>query len=226
MPDLYKLKQNLIISNNDTPVPPAYLQDGSRYRMAGTFNSITQARLATGVWTHAFNSGSPSFIEFAAADSRQCNFTSEDFTVALWALSGSFGAAMYFIGQGVTDTDGWGFFIFMNTLSFRLNQAAGHTDISAVDAFRFGRWQLIGVTRAGNTGQFYVNGAPVTTIGGGGLVDAVSCNGGNKVLIGINDNEATNAWDGSLVGYGIIEKSLSAGEMAKMFENERRYFGV
>ncbi|MFH1031136.1 MAG: LamG-like jellyroll fold domain-containing protein [Chloroflexota bacterium] len=193
--------------------------------MIGTFAGVTQSRLPTGVW-HQTYSGVNSCTQFPALSSRQCNFTSESFTVAVWIFLPNSVSANYVILQGATDVDGWGMFIFANNLSLRLNQAAGHTDISAVNGIAFGRWQLIGVTRAGNTGQFYNNGAPITTIGGGGLANAVSCNGGNKLLLGIDNDETSNEITGFMQGHRIIRKSLSDEEMAKMFESERRLFGV
>jgi hypothetical protein len=218
---LYKLKSKIYTSPTDAPLPPAILTDQSRYQMTGAFTSITQLRTKTGVVYQSCN-GATSRIAFPAATSKQCNFTSESFTVAVWAYSANIGSAQYLICQGATDVDGWGLFLFMNNISFRLNQGGSHTDISAVNAFRYNYWNLIGVTRTGNTGQFYVNGKPVTTIGGGGLVNAVSCNGGNKLLMGIADGEVLNAYEGSFVGHRILLGAMTQEQMAKMFEAERR----
>lgn len=221
----YKLRTKAVLSPVDAPAPPAVLYDKSRYGMIGTLTAVTQARLSTGLWYQIY-SGVNSFIQFPAATSRQCNFTSESFTVAAWLYLPNSISANYIILQGDTDVDGWGMFVFANNLSFRLNQAAAHTDISAVNGIAFGRWQLVGVTRIGNTGQFYNNGVAIATVGGGGLVNAISCNGGNKLLLGIDNDEVSNEFPGFMQGHRIIERTLSAGEMAIMFEKERRYFGV
>ena len=206
--------------------PAVGLPDVSRWKSDGTFtNHVAWAQLPTGVWYMTFD-GVDDYVQSPAAGSQQMNFTSESFTLLAWCYSPGLGAACYIMGQGATDVDGWGLFCFVNTLSLRLNQAAGHTDISAVDAFASGAWQLVGVTRAGNTGQFYINGAPVATVGGGGLVDAVSVAGGNKFLLGIADNELTNAWLGYKTWHRVVNYAMTPDEMARIWIAEHGFFGV
>lgn len=204
--------------------PPVGLPDVSRWANPGAFTNHTHYhQLPSGAWYMDLDGDD--YVQCPAATSRQLNFTSESFTLLAWCR-GTLAAACYIMGQGDTDHDGWGFFVWVNNLSFRLNQALGHTDISAVNGFASGAWQLVGVTRNGNTGQFYTNGAPVVTIGGGGLVDAVSVAGGNKFLIGIDDNELTGTWPGSMGWHRVWNYELTPDEMARIWVAERGFFGV
>ena len=172
--------------------------------------------------------GIADLLECAAANSVDLNFTNGDFTLLLWINTPTGAGAELLLNQGVVDVDGWEFFTFGTTLSFRLNQGGAHTDVSAVAALTPSVWQLVALTRVGAVGQFYVNGAPVTTIGA--LADAVSCAGGNKLLVGVQDNEATNFYTGIIGGGGcgprIWNRALSAAEIAEVFACERHFLGV
>jgi hypothetical protein len=196
----------------------------TRYNMNQTLTNIVWSQLPSKMWTAAFNSNS--YGQVAALSSKQLNFTSDSFTILTWMYASVISSAQYIVCQGATDADGWGFFVFTNNLSLRLNQAAAHTDISAVNGFYFNRWQQVGVTRTGNTGQFYNNGVAITTIGGGGLTNAVSVNGGNKFLVGIADGEVLNGLTASLCMPKIWNYTLTGAEINRCWESERRFFGV
>jgi hypothetical protein len=174
--------------------------------------------------------GVADFLECPAVDSADVNFATEDFTLLAWVNNPLLGGAQLILNQGVVNVDGWEFFLFGSTLSFRLNQAGGHTDISAINALAASTWQLVAVTRSGATGQFYVNGLPIPTLGSGTLADAVSCAGGNKLLVGTQNNEVSNFFDGSIGGGGcgprIWGRALTAAEIAEVFACERHWFGV
>jgi hypothetical protein len=210
------------ISPLGSAAPPTGLPDVTRFANNGAFANETRTQLPSGLWVENFNSNG-----YANCGSgRSPNFTSNSFSISAWISSAGLGAACYVICQGKTDVDGWGFFVFVNNLSFRLNQSGSHTDISAVNGFAFGRWQHTCVTRTGNTGQFYNNGAPITTIGGGALVDAVSVNGGNNLLIGIEDGLVTNGWIGSVALSKVFNFAISPEQINRIYESERGLFGV
>lgn len=186
---------------------------------------LTWTALPSGLVYLVFD-GATGYLQCPAADSVDLNFTVEDFTIVAWINNALLGGAQIIINQGAVDVDGWEFFLFGTTLSLRTNQAAAHTDISAVAALTASIWQLVGVTRHGATGQFFVNGLAVTTTLGAGLTDAVSCAGGNKLLIGVQNNEATNLFDGSMSRPRVWNRALSMSQMAEIFQNERHWYGV
>lgn len=203
----------------------ATTKDRSRYKSDCTNNDITYARHKNGQWYHVLNGGS-SYYYRAGADSLQCNFSYHSFTISTWIYTPGGIAAAYIVGQGVTDVDGWGFFLFTNNISLRLNQAAAHTDISTVGTLAYDKWQLIGVTRNGNEGQFYVDGEAVATMGGGSLADAVSVAGGNDLVIGVNDNKTTQDFEGYLFSLRIFNRELSPAEILKIYNAEKWMFGL
>ena len=173
------------------------------------------------------NAGNPDFIECPGANSADVNFTNGDFTLFACVNGNPAGAGLV-LNQGVVDVDGWEFFTFGANLSFRLNQAGAHTDISAVGAFTQLVPQAIAVVRHGAAGQFFVNGLPVTTIGA--LTDAISCAGGNKLLVGVQNDEVNNGWNGIIYGGECSPKAwnraLSTVEMKELFDSIRHWLGV
>jgi hypothetical protein len=199
-------------------VPLTGSVESSRYRTVGIYTAIGQTKL-NDFYVDEFTGG---FIQYVSAP--QCEVTG-DISVIVWIYCTGLAAAAYIIGQGETDVSGWGFFAFVNNLSFRLNQGGSHTDISAVNGLAFNRWQMLSVTRAGNTGQFYSNGSPITTIGGGGLADPIRSTG-KKLLIGINDNEITQKFAGLISRPRIFSESLRADYIARAFEAEKRFYGL
>ena len=170
--------------------------------------------------------GVADFLECLAADSLDVNFTTEDFTLMAWINNPLLGGAQLILNQGEVDVDGWEFFLFGTNISLRTNQAAAHTDISAVAALTASVWQLVAVTRQGASGQFYVNGVAVTTTLGAGLADAVTCAGGNKLLVGVQDNEITNFFQGMMARPRIWARALTDVEISEIFQRERGGFGV
>lgn len=173
--------------------------------------------------------GTVDSIQCAGALSTAVNFTSESFTMLLW-VNGTPTATDILMAQGVTDTDGWEFFVSqtVNTLSLRLNQGGAHTDIAAVGCFTPAIWQLLSITRNGASGQFYVNGEPRTMTLGAGLTDAVSCAGGDILYIG---RKGVGNYFGGYIGGGrcgprIWDRVLTDTENRRIFNAERDWFGV
>jgi len=174
--------------------------------------------------------GAADYLECLAADSIDLNFTNEDWSMAAWLYNHGPAGAEIIMSQGVVDVDGWEFFVFSHNLSLRTCQTPpDHTDISAVDAFAFNAWQLVGVTRHGASGQFYVNGLPVATTLGVGLTDPTDVAGGDALWIG--KHTTGEFWHGYMGGGPCgpriwSPRVLSASDWRAIFESERHWFGV
>jgi len=101
-----------------------------------------------------------------------------------------------------------------------------------VGAFTPGEWILIGLTRHGASGQFYVQGQPVDTLLNGGLTNPVSPAGGERLLVGVHKvaGVLSNFWKGDIAGGPCgprsWEREPSAEEMYQVFEYDRHWFGV
>ena len=151
------------------------------------------------------------YLQCPAADSLPLNITSQPFTILAWVYGVGGGGADMIICQNGTDVCGWALYVFWmapnGTLALRTNQLGAHTEVSAVDALTPNQWHHIAVTRNGAAGQFYVDGVPVTTIGA--LTDPVSPAGTKKALIGVQDGEVVNFWEGKIGKVLFVENALS-----------------
>jgi len=188
---------------------------------------------------HSLASGLPYIAFDGAADYLQCpgalsadlNFVADDFTLLVWVCAAPVGADVI-ISQGEVDVSGWELFVYAANIAFRTSQVGGHTEIDAVGAFTPSEWLLIGVTRHGASGQFYVQGQPVDTLLNGGLTNPVSPAGGERLLVGVHKvgGVLSNFWKGDIAGGPcgprIWERQLSAEEMLQIFNLEKHWFGV
>lgn len=164
------------------------------------------------------------YLICSAAGAAMLDFTTEKFTFLVWCQPNVFASDML-LTKGRVDVSGYEFYLteVVNTISLRTNQLGSHTGISAVGAYTPGAWQLIGVTRNGATGQFYVNGTQVATSLGAGLADPVS-GAGHDFLIA--KGELGNYYNGKLGIIKIWARELSAAEILSVFTLERSLFGV
>jgi len=167
-------------------------------------------------------------LECPAADSADLDFTNEDFTLIAWVYNVGPGGSDMIMCQNVVDGCGWEFYVadtaYGGTLALRTNQAGSRTSISALGAFISSTWVLIGVTREGATGQFYVQGQPVDT--SGGLLDPVSCAGAQPLRIGCRCGILGNFWAGNIAFPRIWDRKLSESGFEQIFEVERHWFGL
>lgn len=204
--------------------PLAYDIAKPHHKLTLTGTPPTWNSLVTGFPYIAFD-GAADYLQCPAADSADLNFTTEDFTLLAWLYNTGPAGTDTVMCQAGVDVSGWEFDID-NTgqIALRTNQAAAHTEVIAAGAFTSSAWQLIGVTRDGAAGQFYVDGLPVTTTGT--LTDAVSCAGAKKFLIGVLDGEAANFWAGNMALPRIWDRKLSDSHMLQIFNTERHWYNV
>lgn len=167
-------------------------------------------------------------LEIAAADSADLNFTSEDFALKAWLYNVGPTLTDSVMCQGVDDTDGWELLITAvaggGDITLRTNQAAAHTDLVALGGIESSAWTLVGVSRSGTGGQFYINGEPVATTGA--LTDAISVAAGDKFYIGVDGSGVANFWDGNIAFPEIWGRELTYADWKFVFATERHWFGV
>lgn len=172
------------------------------------------------------------YLSCPAADSVAVNYSSEDFTLAMW-YNGVPSATDILLAQGTTDNAGWEWFITdagggnPATVSLRLNQGGGHTDNGALLAYVLSTWSLLMVTRSGASSVFYTNGVRVPDLGGA-LVDALSAGGAYTLYVGRKGagNYITGSVGGGPAGPRSWNRALSAEEARWLFDSERHWFGV
>ena len=181
--------------------------------------------LVTGFPYIAFD-GAADYLQCLAADSDALRFTTGDFTLLAWLWNSGPTGTDTIMCQNTVNICGWEFDIdSTGKIALRTNQAAAHTEISAEAAFTSSAWQLIGVTRDGASGQFYVNGDPVTTTGT--LTDAVQCAVATNIFfVGVQNLAGSNFWGGYMALPRIWERELSEDEMGYIFNTERYCFNI
>jgi len=184
----------------------------------------------SGLGVLAFD-GATQYLEIPGADSQDLDFIG-DFSLAAWIYPIYAAGAMVIICRNTTDVCGWCMFLFDNPtygpiLSLRTNQGPGHSECWGAN-FPDSEWQLVGYSRDSvlTTAICYRNGQPVTTVGGGVMLDPTACGAANKLLVGVQEGEASNFYGGKMWRPRAWPRALSAEEWAQIFERERHWFGV
>lgn len=204
--------------------------DVSRNRMPFTLSGTPPTWGQTAQMTPYISlNGVNDSIQCPAADSVAVNFTNEDFTLLIWVNADPSSSDML-LTQGVTDVDGWEFFVtdFNRTISLRTNQAGAHTDVAAVGCFTPNIWQQIVAVRRGAYAQVYINAVPAVMTLGAGLSDAVSVAGGDILYVGAKaaGNYLQGYVAGGRCGPRIWSRALSPMEVKSSFESERHSLGA
>jgi len=180
-----------------------------------------------------FTRASSHYLQIAGADSTDLDFTG-DFTLLEWvyAISMNAGSNMLMCREEVS-ASGWGMYITLNAgagnyLSLRTNHTTGTGRTDAyISNIPVATWLLLGYTRnqAGLSAIGYKNGvAQTTTMAPAGMIDPITS--AHKLLVGVEDGEASVFFDGYKWRPRAWPRELSAAEMLYFFESERHWFGV
>ena len=179
--------------------------------------------LASDLNVLSFNAGGPDYAQITNAASLDLDFTTEDFSLAVWIdpdLTGN----RFLFARGLTNQDGWTFHYNTNeALVFSTIQAGvDQVTVGTTDEIVVGTWCLAGVTRIGADARIYLNGRNSTTTYGTHIDPDTSA---RLFYLGRSDGGA-GAYDGDMWRPRIWERGLPADEHLSIFERERGYFGV
>jgi len=169
-----------------------------------------------------FNSATPDFVEIAAADSADLDFTTEDFTLLVW-INRDTSAVTRILQRGLAATDGWHVQSVGNLIRLTICNPAGELRTTSSEIFVPNEWHFLTITRRGANVIIYHNGIDDTVLAPT-HVDPITSN--RKLLIGIDDNELNNPYDGQLYRPRIWERTLSPQEIKFIYNSERHLFGV
>lgn len=182
-------------------------------------------------WTNAGNDltyldfapGPPrEYIITLAADSTDLNFTSGDFSGAIWYTPDVTGNRYVFC-KG-TATTGWVFYLNTESrMSFGTRQAAVNQFTSG-EALTLDTWQFVGFTRDGAVARIYTNGRDVTYTSATHIDPDTAA--AQNFYIGCTDLVGAGWMDGYLWRPRIWDRCLTAAEMLAIYEMERGLFGV
>ena len=194
-----------------------------------TLNGVpTWNSLANGLPYLDFNSANPDWLDCGAAATADLDFTAGDFSGAIWVRPDSVATAQWLIIRGLAANDGWEFYMDPADLVFRTHQAATtQTNRSAAAIIAATTWNLAGFARDGTSVRLYLNGLDVTATAVP-LVNPLTS--ARELHIGIQNDEATNPYDGRIAGGPpgprIWGRALSAYEHLQIFNMEKHWFGV
>ncbi|GAH34059.1 unnamed protein product, partial [marine sediment metagenome] len=122
--------------------------------------------LASDLNVLSFSAAGPAdYAQITNAASLDLDFTTEDFSLAMW-IDPDVPGNRYLYSRGLTLQDGWRFF-YDTTEALVLGTTTGVTDYfteSVAAAVVVGEWMLAGCTRIGTDVRIYKNGRDVTAV--------------------------------------------------------------
>ena len=178
------------------------------------------------------------YLDCAAANCADLDFTTGDFSIACWINWDSTGAwSEIIIGRYAVDISGWEVYLDIsggrNTVSQRHSHAsvAGNTNSNCFSVgWAPGVWAFLGISRIGGDlyPVHYRNGVALTmsyeTTPTPGMLDPDTCN--QDLTIGCRFTKDANWYRGQMWRPRVWDRALSAVEWLNIFERERGYFGV
>lgn len=186
-------------------------------------------------WTNAtndltylnFDGAAPyDHIIISAAASTALNFTSGDFSGAVWFYPGSAGNRMVF-NKG-TGTTGWDFSNYggagVAMMRFATYQAGPTNQYSDGPDLALNTWHFVGFTRSGADVRIYEAGRDATAVYGTHVNPASAA--ASNFYIGCADAVGAGWLIGNLWRPRIWSRQLTAAEMLAIYETERDLFGV
>lgn len=171
------------------------------------------------------------YLNLAAANCIDLDFTSGDYSIGGWINWSSGETSQIILGRYELDVSGWEVYLTetgaLRYLSLRHHHAAGAAVRTACYSLGWAQstWCFFGISRSGAAAIHYKNGvALATTHSVGGLEDIETC--GEDLAVGIRYTKDANRYKGSQWRPRVWNKSLTANEWLNIFEKERDFFGV
>ena len=224
--DNYVLNQELLLDLQVSEGIGTNVQDWAKPHHVCTLTGApTWAALGNGLAYLDFVSATPDYILSAAGATADLNFTSGDFSGAVW-IRPDVGGERELFSRGLASTDGWGFYYqsATNALIFHTSQAAAmQSTIGRTGDVTVSVWQLASFSRDGATARVYLNGVETTTTYATHIDPLTSARG---LYIGTTDAAAAGWYDGDMWRPRLWGRCLTAAEMASIFMAEHHLMGL
>ena len=188
---------------------------------------ITPSDIGTAVFD-----GASTYIDSPAADTADLDFTTGDYSIAVWFYYQVTTMSQILIGRYGVDLDGWELYIYDPGLT--LNLRHHHSSLApapvrsacASGGWSTGAWHFAGISRSGAYPLHYRNGVPLEMIYDpvGGLSDPDSCN--RDLVGGCRFTKDANWYSGYKAPLRVWDRGLEGWEFRQLFEMERHWFGV
>jgi len=190
-------------------------------------NTPTWTALDTGLMTLNFD-GTTEYMECAAADCLDLDFTTEDYSIGGWfSWSNSIHDSQILIARYEVSDSGWEVYLTeagaLRYLTLRHHHAAGAS--LRTGAYSLGwaydtNWHF-GISRIGNTAYMYRNGEPVTTVSDV-LIDPETC--AEDLVIGVRYTKDANYFCNMRGRIIVSGKALTAEEWRSMYKHQARWY--
>ncbi|MBA7632055.1 hypothetical protein ES703_39597 [subsurface metagenome] len=219
----------------------AITHDESKNHIIATLHNtpIWQA-LAAGRYGLRFHEANSEYLDAPVADTTALNFTSTDYSLAVWLSAGHYDDDdMIIMGRYSVDAapahipgSGWELYYYdpNNTITLRHSHnslAPNLTSSSFSRGWTYdGDMHLFGATRIGGAMQHYRDGYPIaTTVEASGMLDP-DTNVTYDLVIGCRFTKDTHYWHGRLHRPRAWSRGLSDDDHRFIWEMERDWFGV
>lgn len=200
----------------------AVVRDIARpHHVVSQSNAPTWTQLPSGQWVMTFN-GVNEYLSATGASTTDLDFTTGDFSIAMWAYIEAMDSAMILAGRYELDASGWELYSFDWKLCLRFSQAGGHTGCYGED-YSPDVWQLMGVSRTGAYPRFWRDGREMQAgYEAGGMTDPVAS--AQDLVIGVRYSKNANYLNGKIGGLRIWNRALEPYEHRRIFHEERHLY--
>lgn len=170
--------------------------------MHATLGTPVWLQLASGRYGISINAAYPTldpdhFYDIPAADCTNLNFTTTDYSLAVWFYYGHTGATwdQNMMGKHTVDASGWESYLTeigtLRYLTVRHHHGGTRTGFYSL-GWVYNEWHLFGCSRIGTTGYMYRDGEPITTVSD--VLQDPSSSVADDFRIGCQFTEDTNWW--------------------------------
>jgi len=173
-----------------------------------------------------FDPANPDRIVITAGNSTDLDFTTGDFSGAVWINPDAYGNR-FLMDKSNSSTLGWAFWVngvtpYIALTTYNAGPASQTTYGAASLALT--TWQLVGFTRDGAAARIYLNGVD-STVTAATHINPVSSAAVNFTM-GTIVSAAAGWYDGDMWRPRVWNRALTAAEMASIFSVERDLSGV
>ena len=187
------------------------------------FGTPTWEVIASGLTVIEFVSIAPWIPEYLRAAAPALNYTTEDFSMAVWIDPDGYGTILC-RGEPNGSIDGWELELdSSHRIGLNMFNAGGISRASSDTGYAYNTWQLVGVSRSGITTHIYRNGEDVTF---DSLMADCSTSARN-LYVGIWEGGIQYPYKGRMWNPRTMGNvALTPEDHKLIFEMERRWFGV
>lgn len=189
-------------------------------------NTPTWTTLASGLQVITLN-GTTEYLYLDNADSADMDFTTGDYSVGGWFNWTIDESSQIVIARYVVSNNGWEVYLTnaagINYLTLRHHHAAGATTRTGGYSVGWtpGTTFHFGITREGDSCQFYRNGRPISTVTDA-LIDPETCN--QDMVIGVRYSKDANYFKGQLWRPRVWSRALTKDDWRRMYDREAAWF--